>query len=432
MRILASAAVLILAAATRMPDGDWEPPRVALSTKEFELVYPPTEPSAAALDLEAMAAAIGLDLAPKSLEDRVHPKPGVANRYEPIWPAARSYVERELASPEERISAPPADLARFFAGHETEVDRISGRLEGRGEAVWEMDVRQGRDSPVPNLFGHIQLMGLLGARALLLERRGEHESALRGLEGMWKLAESLASRPEIISHVLLLQETRSVVGILRKVDAPALEWVERLRGRGFFEACLAACQNEGWHRGWDRPEQAAAISRVARRFTDGLLEKGPCVWSRDELAHRLEVAASAEEPEYEAIAADALGSFVDVLSRWYRLLLDEELTALVLESRGERAASRDRAWPVQLQRLDSEVCSGERWSYKRAANGGGSAALSYEGRAPDADARGLVLPLSFRAIPPPTPTPPSTPTPTSRPGGPALTPTPAAHSLASR
>ncbi len=413
-----------------MPDGDWEPPRVALSAKEFELIYPVTEASAAALDLEAMAAEIGLDLAPKGLEGRAHPEPGVAKRYEAIWPAAREYVDRELTSPEDRIGAPGAVLARFFAEHETEIERIAGRLERRGEAVWDMDVREGRDAPLPNLRGRSELMRLLGARALLLERRGEHDAALQGLEGMWKLEEGLASRPEIISHVILLNETRSVVGILRKVDAPALEWVERLRGRGFFEACLAACQNESWHRGRDRPEQAAAISRVARRFADGLLEEGPCVWSRDELDHRLEVAASAEEPEYEAIAADALGSFVGVLSRWYRLLLDEELTALVLEARGERAASRERIWPAQLQRLDSEVCSGERWSYKRAANG--SAALSYEGHAPDSDAQGLVLPLSFRGLPPPTPTPISTPTPTSTPGRLALTPTPAAHALASR
>jgi hypothetical protein len=243
---------------------------------------------------------------------------------------------------------------------------------------------------------------------------------------MWKLDEGLASRADIISHAILLNQTKYVVGALRKIDAPALDWVERLRGRGFFEACLAACQNEGWHRSRERPEQAAAISRVARRFTDGLLEQGPCVWSRGELDHRLEVAASAEEPEYEAVAADALGSFVDVLSRWYRLLLDQELTALVLEARGERAASRDRAWPAQLQRLDSEVCAGERWAYKRPANG--SAALSYEGRAPDSDARGLVLPLSFRALPPVTPT----PTPTAATTHPALTPTPAAHRLASR
>jgi hypothetical protein len=407
-----------------MSDGDWEPPRVALTAKEFELAYPPTEPSATALGLEAMSAAIGLDLAPADVEDRVHPEPAVAKRYEAIWPAAREYVNRDLTSPDDRIGAPPAELARFFAEHEAEVERLAGRLEGRGEAIWEMDVREGRDAPLPNLHGQVQLMGLLGARALLLERRGEHAAALQGLEGMWKLAEGLASRADIISHAILLNQTKTVVGILRKVDAPALEWIERLRGRGFFEACLAACQNEGWHRSRDRPEQAAAISRVARRFADGLLEKGPCVWSRDELDRRLEVAASAEEPGYEAIAADALGSFVDVLSRWYRLLLDEELTALVLEARAERAASRDRSWPAQLSRLDSEVCDGERWSYKRAASGGGSAALSYGGHAPESDSRGLVLPLSFRAFPPPTPTPTST--------APALTPTPAPHRLTGR
>ena len=87
MRSLAPG-VLILATATGMSDGDWEPPRVALTAKEFELAYPPTEPSATALGLEAMSAAIGLDLAPADVEDRVHPEPAVAKRYEAIWPAA--------------------------------------------------------------------------------------------------------------------------------------------------------------------------------------------------------------------------------------------------------------------------------------------------------------------------------------------------------
>lgn len=421
MRSLASVVLILAAGAANA----WEPPRVAMSAKDFELIYPPTEASAAALDLEAMAADLGLDLVPKWVENRAHPDPEVVKRFQSIWPAAREYLEQELASPEERIGQPAAALSRFLAEHETEIERIADRLTGRGEAVWEMDVRAGTEAPLPNLLGHNQLTRLLGARVLLLERRGEHDAALQGLEGMWRLTQGLASRPDVISHVIAMTETKYVVGILRKVDAPALEWTERMRGRGFFEAYLAALQNEAWHRlgDPDLSDQAPVVSRVARRFAEGLLEKGPCVWSRDELHHRMEVAASAEEPPYEVIAIDSLDDFVGILARWYRLLLDEELTALVLEARGERAASRDRAWPPQLLRLDSDVCSGERWSYRRSANG--SVALSYEGHAPDSEPRGLVLPLSFRALPPPTPTP------TRSPAGPTLTPTPAAHRLTS-
>ena len=89
---------------------------------------------------------------------------------------------------------------------------------------------------------------------------------------------------------------------------------------------------------------------------------------------------------------------LDSLNRWHRHLLDAELTALVLEARGEKAASRDGAWPARLENLESSVCPGSFWGYQRSSSG--DVTLAFEGRAPAVD-RGLILPLTFRSAPPP-------------------------------
>src|SRR5262249_24978611 len=99
--------------------------------------------------------------------------------------------------------------------------------------------------------------------------------------------------------------------------------------------------------------------------------------------------------------------------RWQRFRLDAELTALVLEARAEKTASRDGEWPKGLANLESSICPGRWYSYRKA----GGIQVSFEGPAPPNEPRGLVLPFSFRGPPPPPPTgapsrmPPPTPTP---------------------
>ncbi len=115
----------------------------------------------------------------------------------------------------------------------------------------------------------------------------------------------------------------------------------------------------------------------------------------------------------------ASGSIIDMLMRSYRLLLDSELTALVLEARAERAASREDQWPARLPNLESTVCPDRFYTYRRA----GGITLAFEGSAPASDSGGLTLPLSFHGEPPPTPTPTAVPrSSTPTPGPLALAP----------
>ena len=103
-------------------------------------------------------------------------------------------------------------------------------------------------------------------------------------------------------------------------------------------------------------------------------------------------------------------------------LLDSEMTALIVEARIDKFAARDGQWPEKLPNLESAVCPGRFYTYRRA----GAAILEFPGPVPKSDQQGLTLPMTFRGAPPPTPT----PTPTKP--RPVLTPTPPAHRLLGR
>ena len=313
-------------------------------------------------------------------------------------------------------------MTSFLVEQGTTLEAIKGIALGRREVVWDLDVAAGLEGPMPDFLGHVKLVKILGAQALTEVRRHEGDAALQTAEAMWQLCQELASRPELVSQMIVVAEARLVVGLLRKVDAPAFEWVERLRRTEFYMAFLAALQNDPWYFA-NEPElqdHAAAMARINRRVIESLASEGSCDWTMAGLRQSFEIARSGEPGDVEILSEIASDNSIDMLLRWQRLRLDAELTALVVEARGEKAASRTDEWPARLANLESSVCPGQSYAYKRAAG----VTLTFEGRPPGGEPRGLMLPLSFRAPPPPTPT--ATPRPV------VLTPTPPPHRLLGR
>jgi hypothetical protein len=402
---------------------DWRPPPVVASHETFQLAFPKAPASGAALDLEALTARIGIDLAPKD-ERRDHPKAEDARAYQAVAPAIRQYVDRQLQDAGDRVDPPGHGVARYLSEHDATLDAIVAVATGRRQISWDMDVAAGLYAPTPNVLGHVRLHLVLAARALDQARGGDAEAALQTAEGMWILVRSLASRPETVSQILVQNAARMVVGLLRKIDSPASIWVERLRGRGFFEAFLAALQNDAWHLAGDAEELEAVqgMTRINRRFVAGIVARAPCGWTREDLGQSWKAAVSGEPAEIEVMATMGSENSLDGLNRWHRYLLDAELTALILEARGEKAASREGAWPTQLVNLESSVCPGRFWSYRRSPSGG--VTIAFGGEAPTVE-RGLVLPLTFRGAGPA-----PSPAPAVRP--PALTPPAPAHTLPPR
>jgi hypothetical protein len=294
-------------------------------------------------------------------------------------------------------------------------------LAGRREIAWELDAARGSDAPVPNWLGVTRLQRILAAQALLDIRNRNPDDALTVVDGMWRICEALAARPELISQLLVLAQARFAEGVLRKIPVPAYGWSDRLREQGLYHALLTSLQNDPWAGAEDpaRAEASATRSRIYRRFVEGLIARSACEWTRETLAHEWEVAASGEagtEHDGAAIVSDAV---VDMLLRSHRFLLESEMTALVVEARIDKFAARDGQWPERLPNLESAVCPGRFYTYRRAAG----ANLDFPGAVPRGDRQGLTLPTTFRGAPPPTPT----PTPTKAHA--VLTPTPPAHRL---
>ncbi len=392
---------------------EWTPPAVILTRKSYEAQYPKSSASAAAREVEALAARLGIDAAPKG-ESRGEPSTDAALAYQSISSPLGQYVDAQLGEPGEDIATPNKAILTFLGENAATIDSTREVLTGRREVAWEVDIGVGPlETPVPNALGLTRLSKALTAAALQEIRRGDGEAALLTCEAIWRLAQSLAGRPDLVSHMIALNQARLVVGLLRKIDSVAPGWADRLRDRSLFDAFLSAFQNDPWIFA-DEPEIAAVtvgVARIHRRFVDGLSMRNPCEWTPESLSHAWDVAVSAEPGTEEILATIASGTGRTMLVRWHRFLVEAELTSLVLEARSERAGSRDGEWPVKLWDLASVVCPGRAYEYSR----GESISIAFRWALP-AVSSGLVLPSSFRSSkrPPlltPTPTPGSEPTP---------------------
>ncbi len=410
--------------------GDWTPPSVATTWKAYEAAYPKRTVSAAVLEIESLAARLGIDVAPQGPfvadpedqervrrlvpdDGRVRPDPEVVKRTQSALSAAGQWVHEQLSEPSERIGPPPESVSHYLVENGVTIESIVATATRPGPIEWDLDVKAGTEAPVPNYLGVIRLDKVLAAQALVRARAGETDAALDAAEAMWRMGESVASRPELIAHLIVAAQLRLIVGLMRKIEGPSFGWEARFRERRFFQAFLVALQNDPWPSS-SEPElqpMIETITRIYRRFADGLIEGDACEWTTQSLQHVWDVAASGENGPEQILVGIASESIVGMVMRWRRVLLDSEMTALVLQARGEKAASREGAWPPSLRDLESGVCPGRFYSYRR--NGG--IVIAFEGKVPGEERGGLSLPMSFRGAPPPT----MTPTPV-----PALTPTP--------
>lgn len=424
--------VWILLLTCRTMGAEWHPPQVVTSRRELETAYPRQTVSASALDIERLSARLGIDAAPQGPampdpndedgfirqipnDGRERPDREVVARMQPGIAAVSQWVSRELSEAPEAIGPPPEPAARFLEANAGTIDSIVALATKPSPIDWDLDVTSGSEAPMPNLLGLTRLQKILAGKALQLARAGEPEAALEAVEAMWRISESLAARPELISQLVVAAQLRLTAGLLRKIPGPSFGWETRLRDLDFFDAFLAALQNDPWHAP-SEPEIAPTIeimARIYRRFVDSLVRSDACAWTKESLQRSWDVAASGENGVEQILIGISSESINDMLLRWRSVLLDSEFTVLVLQAKGEKAASRKGEWPPGLPDLESSVCPRSFYSYRR--NGG--VAMAFEGRIPVDERGGFALPWVFRGAPPPTPTrtpipTPATPTPT--------------------
>lgn len=385
-------------------------PAAASFRSAFEAQFPKSETSPAALEIERLAAILGIEIAPSenaaAPEDEELPAAPDEPELRRSFPAyaVSKFLNGELGIPEDRIGAPPPQLERFLADNESPIAAIESLLVREPEIRWKMDVRNYAAGPLPNLAGFMRLQRLLAARALVKARDGETDAALRTLDAGWRLNEELSSRPELLCQLIVAAAAKIHVGVLRKVDSPAYGWADRLRGRRFYRAFLTAFQNEVWAdpEVQDLTGEAGTYGRILREVAEELYDRDVCSWTPEKLKETWSRTVREESREEVALANIAMPNLIESYDRFRRFLVDAELTALVLDARAERAASRRRAWPDRLNEIGAGVCPNELWTYR--ASEDGTATFAFEGRIGETLAP-LRLPLRFTAGSPSAPTP---------------------------
>lgn len=407
-------------------------PAAATLRSAFEAQFPKSEASAAALQLERLAAPLGVELAPKDEAERRPPEatptkaseeapaPAINGRerrrpsaeesagYQRVGEAVAGFLDRELKNPAERIGAPSQELERYLEEREDALVAIESVLLRDADVHWEVDVTRGYASPLPNLLGHMRLQRLIVARALLEARRGEAEGALQTIEASWRLNQTLSSRPELICQLIVVAVAKLEVGALRKLDTPAYGWADRFRDGKLFSAYLAAFQNQVWSSPdvTDLTGEAGAFGRALRQVAEEFPRRDLCAWTPEKLRDTWSCAVRDQFPVDNPMAKLLTPNLLEGFARWHRFLVDAELTALVLDARAERAASRKHAWPEKLLSVGAGVCPDGGWSYR--PSGKGTALFAFEGRIVEDPSVALRLPLTFTAgVPtPPVPRPP--------------------------
>lgn len=185
-----------------------------------EALFPDNPENDAALALERVAAAAGINLAPRGddVSSARRPSAEAARRLDAAKTTFADYAKGETLAP------PPARLAAFLsaaAGPLADAERL---LETGERPRWVRRASAGFEMPLPPLLGHIQLTRALIARAKEAGLRGDDDAAWRSLRAAARLADSLGERPERLSQLIRIAETRDVVTTMRVLPRPAPEW----------------------------------------------------------------------------------------------------------------------------------------------------------------------------------------------------------------
>jgi hypothetical protein len=158
--------------------------------------------------------------------------------------AIGEYVRREHARPEATIGEPPAEVATYLDSHATEIDALRDHLL-RESIQWDLDPSKGNDGSIPSLRDHMQVARLLSARALVRGRAHDGQS-WNDLHAVWRLTQSLETRPELISQLIVLAMARSVNAVAWKLPAPAAPWFEEVQQVDHRRLLIGAHQYEMW------------------------------------------------------------------------------------------------------------------------------------------------------------------------------------------
>lgn len=281
--------------------------------------------------------------------------------------AITEYVKAEQGRADGSIAAPPPLVTSFLAAHEKEIDALRDHLLRDETIAWETDASRGLDAPIPYLLAHMQIARILAARALDRGRANDAR-AWDDLHAMWRLAEGLKSRPEMISQLIVLWMARSINGVAWKLPPADLAWFRDLQHVDHRQLLLASSQYDAWAV-WKHGERtltgmgfttlrpalrwgAASMARAQRRGAEEVVSMTACNFDAAAFRER----QTSRIPKLNLFGAMAMPNFGAVWQRAFRSIPEREATMNVMRiAQGQpivaKSACSDGAWRLAQGRL---------------------------------------------------------------------------------
>lgn len=362
--------------------------------ERFASEHPATKDSPAALRLDELTRAIGVESIPLS---KVPGRRALDMGKDPALKAIQAHLRAiEALGADGPVPAMPAEVRAYMQANAAALDLIEDHLLIPSRPlVFEEDVALGAASPVPALLGIRSLQGVLLVRAADALRREDIARASRSLEASWNHAQSCHGRSELISQLIGIAVAGMQNSVLRLWIGPPAVWLDRVKNNDFRARVLASYQAEAY--GWrafalrykgagdlseldgGAPREStpfdhafrfvstpyirlslAGVSAVMRRSRAELASGDPCRFDPDESDQTIK----SRFPRWNIVGPIAVPSLFRAWASVRDVSLDGELTRLVME-----AHQRPRERPSPGTATPSRVCGGYAWVYGKAADG---------------------------------------------------------------
>lgn len=369
------------ASVNRNLDATW---RRELGGLSFLERYPKMADNATVLELEALGAAIGIDMAPPETQGRSRPTPEVAQRFAAIRTPLKELLDPSAQPEDGAIAAPPATLADYLGFARPTLLRVVEVLRRDPPPIWQRDLGLGFDTRVANLLGILQLQRLLLLEARERLRNGHSGGALAVLEASWRYNEALRENsPALIGQLIALAVLKLQQPVLRRLptsSAATARWRARLDGTAARSWILIGFHAEAFiaHRaaaldqplGRDQPMlHLRGLTRLliwdySRRF-ETMIQDLPGTDLRSFDPDAFDREQQKRLPRWQVVARLLLPNFWDAWGKAGRGELSTDLTARILEERDRLASGGP---PRAANRRPSRV-SGLSWIYEETPEG---------------------------------------------------------------
>jgi hypothetical protein len=224
-------------------DARWQETLGPFTTLPDRLVTRPA--NQAAQNLEAAAAALGLQLAPAGRIEPATPSAANAARFAELEATLKAFTRSVVISETLEVSLPP-ELGSFVDDQQPQLQQVVKLAFQEPAPQWELDITMGEEAPRPDLAAIKCLHGLLIADAVQRWGRNDARSAAVVLEGSRRLNQQTLERPEIESFIASLAVLRLQLATVRRLTPPPLGWIPYLEQLDLEPLYLQALQADAW------------------------------------------------------------------------------------------------------------------------------------------------------------------------------------------